>query len=175
MLYPATLRSLLMDLALLRTYSAQWSDEIQGEWIRNLLEHRPDLDAARLERTRRLMERALPLARVDIREALRQTPVLPDPADRHVLAAALACEASFIVTRNLKDFPPAVLGACGVEAIHPDTFLLGLLAAHPAEVEEALQRQLARSSHPPLTRQRLLERLATQGAETFAEQLKKED
>lgn len=49
---------------------------------------------------------------------------LPDPDDRHVLAAAIRCHAQVIVTQNLKDFPPAGLEPFGIEAQHPDLFVL---------------------------------------------------
>ena len=49
---------------------------------------------------------------------------LPDLDDRHVLAAAIAGRADVIVTKNLKDFPPAALQPHGIEAQHPDTFLI---------------------------------------------------
>jgi len=49
---------------------------------------------------------------------------LPDPGDRHVLAAAIRGRADVIVTMNLKDFPDAVLNSFGIEAQHPDEFIL---------------------------------------------------
>lgn len=51
---------------------------------------------------------------------------LPDPNDRHVLAAAIEADADLIVTKNLKDFPAPVLADHGLEAQHPDAFLLDL-------------------------------------------------
>lgn len=43
------------------------------------------------------------------------------PKDRHVLAAALACHADYLVTFNLKDFP-AVAGA-STTVVGPSAFL----------------------------------------------------
>ena len=41
---------------------------------------------------------------------------LPDPHDRHVLAAAIHGRADVIVTKNLKHFPAAALTRYGIEA-----------------------------------------------------------
>ena len=59
-LYPAQLRDLLMRLAVSGLGRAHWSDQIHEEWMENVLANRPDLRREQLERTRALMERALP-------------------------------------------------------------------------------------------------------------------
>lgn len=56
-LYPAELRNLLMHLALTGLFRAKWSAQVHEEWISNLLENRPDLTRAKLERTRALMDK----------------------------------------------------------------------------------------------------------------------
>ena len=63
-LYPAPIRDLLMQLAKQGAFQARWSDDIHEEWIRSVLEDRGDLTAAQIARTRALMERHLPDARV---------------------------------------------------------------------------------------------------------------
>ena len=64
---------------------------------------------------------------------------LPDPDDRHVLAAALRAGAEEIVTFNLRDFPPAILGPLGVAAWHPDEFVCALLVRSPEGVAGAVR------------------------------------
>jgi len=49
---------------------------------------------------------------------------LPDPNDRHVLAAAIVSRAGIIVTFNTKDFPQEILEPYGLESQHPDDFLI---------------------------------------------------
>ena len=63
----------------------------------------------------------------------------PDPADRHVVEAALVGGASLIVTANLRDFPQRMMAGLGLRAIHPDAFLLDLLARNRGAVLSALQ------------------------------------
>ena len=62
-LYPAPLRDFLIRLALSGLFAARWSDDIQNEWSRNLLEDRPEL-AGQLPRTIELMNQAVPDCRV---------------------------------------------------------------------------------------------------------------
>jgi hypothetical protein len=64
---------------------------------------------------------------------------LPDPNDRHVLAAAIRGRAQVIVTLNPRDFPKAILVRYGIVAQHPDSFVLGLLATGPDAVVEAAE------------------------------------
>ena len=53
---------------------------------------------------------------------------LPDPDDRHVLAAAIAGGADTLVTLNRADFPTRTLARHGVLLREPDGFLVELLA-----------------------------------------------
>lgn len=106
-LYPNVLRDLLIRVASGHKVRAHWTDQILDEVFENLTENRPDLDPVKLARTRVLMGKALPDANVTGYESLVPALDLPDPDDRHVLAAAIRVGAQMIVTSNLKDFPPA--------------------------------------------------------------------
>lgn len=64
-----------------------------------------------------------------------------DPKDRHVLAAAICCESSIILTQNLKHFRPEHLEPWGVVALHPDVFLLHLHRQAPDIILDKLQTQ----------------------------------
>lgn len=162
-LYPAPLRDLLMHLALTGIYRARWTTLIHEEWKRNLLINRQDLTQAQLDRTSAAMDRAIPDARVTGYEPLCAALTLPDPDDRHVLAAAIKCSASVIVTFNLKDFPPDMLAPFEIEAVHPDDFIADLFDLDQAAVLEAVQAQRASLKNPPHTARELLDRLLVQG------------
>lgn len=115
-LYPAPLRDFLMWLALSGRFRARWSRHIHEEWKRNLLLNPHDLSAEQLDRTSDLMDRAIPGALVTGYEPLMAGLMLSDPDDRHVLAVAIRCQASVIVTFNERDFPADVLDGFGLEA-----------------------------------------------------------
>lgn len=151
-LYPANLRDFLLHLALTNLFRAKWSDDIHEEWISNLLKNRPDLKIERLNKTRELMELALPDANIPkIRyQELLTSISLPDPDDKHVLAAAIVCQAQFIVTFNLKDFPKKILNKFEIEAIHPDDFVCNLIDFSPENVLESITNQLNSLKNPPL-------------------------
>lgn len=131
-LYPAPLRDFLMWLALSGRFRAKWSMEIHNEWKRNLLKNRPDLTIEQLNRTSELMDVAVPDACVTGYEELIAGLTLPDADDRHVLAAAIRCDASVIVTFNRKDFPCSALGVYDIEAQHRDEFVSNLFDLDPA-------------------------------------------
>ncbi len=69
------------------------------------------------------MNDALPGATVSGYEDLIPTVSLPDPDDRHVVAAAIAAGASVILTWNLRDFPATTLKKYGLRRQTPDVFL----------------------------------------------------
>ncbi len=162
-LYPAELRNLLMHLALTRLFRAKWSADVHEEWISALLEKRPDLTRNKLERTRALMDLHAVDALVTGYEDLIPGLHLPDPNDRHVLAAAIRGQANVIVTMNLRDFTADVVGAFGIEAQHPDEFVLHLLDLAPGAVMAAAESHRQSLKNPPRTMAEYLEMLERQG------------
>ncbi len=162
-LYPAPLRDTLMSLAVTRLFRAHWTDAIHNEWISNLHEARPDIPLAQLHRTRAVMDHAVPDALVSGYESWIPTLNLPDPEDRHVLAAAIHAEADVIITFNLKDFPVGVLASCQIETSHPDDFVVQLLQESPVEVLTALKNQRQRLIRPAQSVEEFLDTLARQG------------
>lgn len=79
--------------------------------MRLALRNRPDLSRKQLERTRSLMNAHVRDALVDGHLSLIPALALPDPDDRHVLAAAIQCGADLIITFNLDDFPERALAS----------------------------------------------------------------
>jgi predicted nucleic acid-binding protein len=151
-LYPATLRDLLLSLARDGLYHARWSERIQDEWVRSLLSKRPDLNPATLRRTCELMAQAVPDSLVHGCERIEPSVTgLPDVDDRHVLAAAICGHADAIVTFNLGDFPAAALAPFGIEAQHPDDFLLNQLDLNPIAALKAVKAMRARWRTPQLS------------------------
>jgi predicted nucleic acid-binding protein len=162
-LYPAPLRDLLMELALADLFHARWSEDIQQEWMRNVRKNRPDLTESQLERTKVLMNQHVRDALVTGYKPLIESLTLPDPNDRHVLAAAIFCNADVIVTTNLKDFPKDILDSYGVEVQHPDEFISSLLEVEPMRVCSAAERHRQRLRNPPMDAERYLANLLKQG------------
>jgi PIN domain len=150
-LYPAPLRDLVMQLALADLFQARWTERIHDEWTRNVLANRPDILPASLTRCRELMNEHVPDCLVTGYEALIPTLTLPDPDDRHVLAAAIHAGAGLIITFNLSDFPASVLGQFHLEAIHPDEFVARLWDGDSTAVLQAMRLQRASLKKPPKT------------------------
>jgi hypothetical protein len=148
-LYPAAVRNLLMRLALGGLYRARWTGRIHDEWTRAVLRDRPDLTREQLARTRELMDAHTTDALVEGFEGLIDTLALPDPDDRHVLAAAIHGRADVIVTANLHDFPTEALRPFGIAARHPDAFILHLLELDPAAVARAAWEHRESLRNPP--------------------------
>ncbi len=139
-LYPFHLRNILVQTATDRLVAARWTDEIHDEWVRNLASARK-IPIAKLQRLRQVMNEALPAAMVTGYEDHVAAVKLPDPDDRHVVAAGIAVGATLILTWNLRHFPARELQQFGLTRETPDDFLSGLYD----EVPEALISSLARA------------------------------
>ncbi len=162
-LYPAPLRDYLLSLAELSLFHPKWTDDIQEEWIRNLLLNRTDLKRKDLERARNAMNSAFPDANIVNYQKLITGLSLPDSNDRHVLAAAIKGEAQVIVTVNLKDFPIHMLRGYAIRAQHPDGFISYLIDSDKEGALKALQNQVKRLRNPQLPIDEVLENLERNG------------
>lgn len=171
-LYPAPLRDLLLRIALSGLVRARWTDEILDECFRNIAEDRPDLLKGTLDRTRDLMCAAVPDCLVTNYETLADAVDLPDAGDRHVLAAAIRCGAQAIVTFNLKDFPAAPLEPFGIEAKHPDDFVMDAIGLKPGVVLQVITQQADALKSPPVSIGDLLNTLRDRGLEQSVARLR---
>lgn len=109
--------------------------------------NRPDIPPSRLDRLRDLMNAAVRDCLVSGYEPLIEGLKLPDPGDRHVLAAAIKSGAQAIVTRNLEDFPAYDLEPWDIEAKSPDAFVLDQAGINGRAVAASV-RQSGRSIRP---------------------------
>ncbi|WP_322762626.1 PIN domain-containing protein [Frankia sp. Cr2] len=177
-LVPSRARDVLLEIASTGAYRPLWSAEILDELertLRTLLGKRgtsPEETDAYLTRLFRQMRIAFPDASVTGWERLVSTVELPDPDDRHVVAAAVAGRADVIVTDNLADFPPSALPA-PVTRQSLDDFLLDELGLHPDLVIKAVRAIAARTgrSGPTLAAYDIATYLRTHGAPAFGERL----
>ncbi|MDT0619911.1 PIN domain-containing protein [Salinisphaera sp. P385] len=166
-LYSAPLTDLFVRLCIAGLYRASWSDSIHEEWMRALLADRPDLTREDLVRRRDAMDEALPDAAIDGYEGLIPGLDLPDPGDRHVLAAAVRARTALIVTHNLKDFPAERLEPYALEGVHPDTFACDLYYLNPKRVAAIVEAQRSDLRKPPMARADFLSRLEACGLVEF--------
>ncbi|CBL47324.1 conserved hypothetical protein [gamma proteobacterium HdN1] len=147
-LYPAPLRDLLLRLAVTNLFKAHWTDKIHDEWINALL-RQGKFSKEKLEKIRQLMDAHIVDAKVTRYEGLIDSLSLPDPNDRHVLAA-IRCNADAIITFNLKDFPPEQTHRYGVDILHPDDFIHYQLEMSPALCCSVIRKQRAALKNPPI-------------------------
>lgn len=150
-LYPVGMRDILLELAIRDLYRPRWSPDIYREWMNTDRKIRIDHDPAKVQRTQEFMNTLYFDALITDYEHLIEDADLPDPDDRHVLAAARHGHCDTIVTQNLRDFPADKLKHFDIEAYHPDDFLLVLLETYPDGFLSAVRAIRARLKNPPYT------------------------
>jgi predicted nucleic acid-binding protein len=149
-LFSIRLTSLLMELAMSGLFRARWSADIHREWMEAVSQAR-GIPVAALENRRLAMDEAVPDSCVTGYEGLIEGLTLPDPNDRHVLAAAVRCAASAIVTFNERDFPAGVISQYGIHTRHPDDFILDIDGIDQGALIDAARDDLAHYQAPPLS------------------------
>jgi len=159
-------RDLLLTLAEAGLYRLRWSDMILTETegaVGKILSERED-GKQRAERAVKAMRSAFPEAEYrDYQEIQESLNCLPDPKDHHVLAVAIACRASVIVTENLKDFPEAALKPYSIEAKSADVFIADSIDLDYPQSVKAISGMLAKLANPALTPQDWIEKLRERG------------
>ena len=157
-LYPTVLRDIVLGVAARGHFTPLWSPRILEEWARAAA-RRSDEGIARGEIA--ALRASWPGAEVTPDPATEARLSLPDPADTHVLAAAIDGGAQELLTLNLKDFPTRVLSAEGILRRDPDGFLLEALSSDPDAVQavvEAVHATACRLSGEDLVLRALLKR-----------------
>lgn len=172
-LYPVSVADALISLAVAGLYAAKWTVAIEDEWIHNLELKRPELQG-RLDRRRDDMRAAVPDWEVPIEawQTVAGCLRLPDPGDLHVLAAAVAGHADCIVTTNLRHFPDDLLRPYGIEAIHPDDFMVAQLDLDEFTALAAFRDMRARKKNPTLNAEQFTEALERNGLVATASRLR---
>jgi predicted nucleic acid-binding protein len=172
-LVPVSLADTLLRIAEREMYRPLWSEKILQETRDAILEVHPDIEPSRVLRRIESMNCAFEDANVVGWEPLVAGLELPDPADRHVLAAAIRGRAEIIVTANLVDFPNEALRPFGIHALSPDAFLVDQLDLDLASVIAALIEQARDSRNPHLEVEDVLNSLDRVGASGFAAEVRR--
>lgn len=170
-LFRGGVRDFLLWVAEAGAFSPVWSDTIHEEWIRSRRDKFDD-PIPRLNYARKQMEEAFPGANFDPDLKALTTISLPDINDIHVVATAVAAQAKFIVTYDLRHFSDRVLGPLGLRAETPDEFCAGLFHETPADVMEGARLHRASLKRPSCTAGSYLDHLASLGLERTADLLR---
>ncbi len=159
-LYPTVLREIVLGLAARGAFVPLWSARIMEEWARA---------AAKLGAGQEVVARGeialvrsrWPDAEVAVDSATEARLWLPDPADIHVLAAAIDGGADVLLTLNIRDFPRRTMDDEAILLRHPDVFLLDALESDPDELRAtvaAVHAEAERLSGKHLDLRNLLKR-----------------
>lgn len=126
-LFPSVIRETLLGTAAAGGFIPVWSARILEEWARATWRLPPGAEA-QARAAIAAMRATWPAAEVPADPDLEATLALPDPSDRHVLAAAITGGAEVLLTLNRADFPPRVLARHGLLPMSPDALLCDLAA-----------------------------------------------
>ena len=129
-LHPLHTRDFLLYLADAELFTPKWSKHIFDEWV-SVME-RKEVPKPQIQKRIQSVQSAFPFAEVENYEHLiDQFSELPDPKDRHVVAAAVRINANLVVTWNLKHFPDDYLEKYGLSAVNPDDFIADIICKLP--------------------------------------------
>lgn len=150
-------RNMILSLAEAGLFRPRWSrTTLQEEFERAFLRLHADLTPEAAVRQRANIEQAFPEGLICEDKILLESLVLPDPDDRHVLAAAIQTKAALIITDNLRDFPSECLVPHEIEAISADDFLADCMDLGGPDAIAALHRMRGRFNKPEMDAETLI-------------------
>lgn len=126
-IYSITLTDVLLTLAEHDLFLPLWSPNVLQEAQEAASRTLPDAAQQAFRKRLIMMDQAFPESSIHVEESEWSQFDLPDPDDRHVLAAAAQGQADALATRNIKDFPQKLLDSFSIQVITPDDLLCVLL------------------------------------------------
>ena len=160
-------RNILLRFHQVGIFRVRWSKRIIDEWTRNLLDRHPQFEES-IQSQLRAMQQHFPDALVSDFEQIMETLDLPDVDDRHVLAAAIQCDAQHIVTDNIVDFPAQKLAPYGIEAMSADKFLERMFAQDRAKALAVFRKLRSDYKNPAYSPSELVMDLTAKGLPKLA-------
>lgn len=124
-------------------YRPIWSDQILQE-VGSALESKIGLTPEQRDYRIGMMRTAFPEAAIQIPNSFCESLTgIPEPQDRHVLAAAISGHAHVIVTGNTRDFPKDYLAGFDIlcHSPNPNDFLIHQFHLNPYQILEKLDAQ----------------------------------
>lgn len=168
--------SVFLDANVIYSITLAEHDLFLPLWSPNVLQEAQEAasrtlpDAAQQAFRKRLimMDQAFPESSIHVEESEWSQFDLPDPDDRHVLAAAAQGQADALATRNIKDFPQKLLDSFSIQVITPDDLLCVLLRRNPEATANAIRELIDSRHRPPINIPDFAKRLERSGATQFA-------
>ncbi|MFV0496220.1 PIN domain-containing protein [Mycobacterium sp.] len=172
-LVPIVKADLLLTLAARQAFHPLWSCTILRELSRAIVIANPTMTEERATVRIMDMNAAFEDALVEGWEPIEDcVPGIPDPNDRHAVAAAIRGNAAAIVTDNTKHFPDEALREWGLHAVTSDDFLLDLLDLNPIRMLGCLIEMSDKRRNPPTTADDLIAALERAALPKFAGKLR---
>ena len=162
-LHPAFLRSAMLWFASERLFRPVWSADILVEWRRSLKRRHSDISEKKLDQLQAMMCDQFPDAIVEGYQPIASILDLPDPDDRHVLAAAIVGKCQGIITANLKHFPADKVAPYQMEVIHPDDFIVNIIDIDRTKALTACRHHRAAMTVSKPSQEEYLERFKIAG------------
>ena len=172
-LFPIVIRDYLIWLSIHELYTPKWSGKLLEEFTAIFQKKKMDLLPQQITRQIQLINKTCPHALVEKYESIIPSVDISDENDRHVVAAAIKCNANVIVTYNLDDFPPEYLESVALSVVDPDTFIADMIDLSPKRCCDAFREMVLAKNKPPYDETAYLEILRRNKLGQTADELEK--